>query len=162
MAEATVSKTEQEDQRLDKKVRVKSIAPWLTGARRQTTAGDISIPARGSVLLTREEVIAQGQNGNKLLTGIDGQGGHATWYVDDAFTRQELGFDDGARKQIVLTEDTIKKLFEIKTQKAFEDNITKNVKTRAEKAFLMNAIQTLGLNDFTKIAFCIKYTGINI
>ncbi len=162
MAEATVSKTEQEDQRLDKKVRVKSIAPWLTGARRQTTAGDISIPARGSVLLTREEVIAQGQNGNKLLTGIDGQGGHATWYVDDAFTRQELGFDDGARKQIVLTEDTIKKLFELKTQKAFEDNITKNVKTRAEKAFLMNAIQTLGLNDFTKIAFCIKYTGINI
>lgn len=162
MAETTVSKTEQEDQRLDKKVRVKSIAPWLTGARRQTTAGDISIPARGSVLLTREEVIAQGQNGNKLLTGIDGQGGHATWYVDDTFTRQELGFDDGARKQIVLTEDTIKKLFELKTQKAFEDNITKNVKTRAEKAFLMNAIQTLGLNDFTKIAFCIKYTGINI
>ena len=43
-----------------------------------------------------------------------------------------------------------------------DDNITKNVKTRAEKAFLMNAIQTLGLNDFTKIAFCIKYTGINI
>ena len=58
--------------------------------------------------------------------------------------------------------NTIKKLFELKTQKAFEDNITKNVKTRAEKAFLMNAIQTLGLNDFTKIAFCIKYTGINI
>lgn len=162
MAETTVSKTEQEDQRLDKKVRVKSIAPWLTGARRQTTAGDISIPARGSVLLTREEVIAQGQNGNKLLTGVDGQGAHATWYVDDAFTRQELGFDDGARKQIVLAEDTVKKIFELKTQKAFEDNITKNVKTRAEKAFLMNAIQTLGLNDFTKIAFCIKYTGINI
>lgn len=162
MAETTTNKMTDEDQRLDKKVRVKSIAPWLTGARRQTTVGDISVPARGSVLLTREEVIAQGQNGNKLLTGIDGQGGHATWYVDDAFTRQELGFDDGTRKQSVLTEDTVKKIFELKTQKAFEDNITKNVKTRAEKAFLMDAIQSLGLNDFTKIAFCIKYTGINI
>ena len=71
----------EEDTRLDKKVKVRSIAPWITGAPRVTSKGDISIPANGSVLLSREEVIAQAQNGNKLLSGIDSLGSHATWYL---------------------------------------------------------------------------------
>ena len=83
----------EEDTRLDKKVKVRSIAPWITGAPRVTSKGDISIPANGSVLLSREEVIAQAQNGNKLLSGIDSLGSHATWYIEDAFTRSEVSFD---------------------------------------------------------------------
>lgn len=51
-------------------------------------------------------------------------------------------------------------MFELKTQKAFEDNIQKSVITRAEKAFLINSIKTLKFNDYEKIAYCIEYTGI--
>ena len=165
MAETTKTvakaKTE-EDTRLDKKVKVISIAPWVTGSTRKTTNGDVSIPPKGTVLLTREEIIAQAQNGNKLLTGTDGVGSHATWYIDDAFTRQELSFEDGTHKQQFLTQDAIKELFDLKMQKTFETNVQKAVVTRAEKAYLINTIATLNLNDYKKIAFCEKHAGLKV
>ena len=152
----------EEDTRLDKKVKVRSIAPWITGAPRVISKGDISIPANGSVLLSREEVIAQAQNGNKLLSGIDSLGSHATWYIEDAFTRSEVSFDIDDKKQTFLTAEEIKRIFELKTPKAFEDNIQKTVVTRAEKAYLMETIRSLNLNDYKKIAFCEDYTGIRL
>ena len=114
--EKSVVKNETEEIRLDKKVTVRSIASWTTGATRKITVGDITIPAMGTVLLSREEIIAQGQNGNTLLTGIDGLGSHATWYIEDEYTRNELSFDVDDKKQDFLTEDNIKKLFELKTK----------------------------------------------
>ena len=157
--EKSVNKTETEEIRLDKKVTVRSIASWATGSTRKTSVGDITIPAMGSVLLSREEIIAQGQNGNTLLTGIDGVGSHAEWYIEDEYTRSELSFDVEDKKQDFLTEDTIKKIFDLKTKKSFEDNIKKCVVTRAEKIYLLHIIKTLGLNDYSKIAFCEEHCG---
>ena len=157
--EKSVNKTETEEIRLDKKVTVRSIASWTTGSTRKTSVGDITIPAMGSVLLSREEIIAQGQNGNTLLTGIDGVGSHAEWYIEDEYTRSELSFDVEDKKQEFLTEDAIKKIFELKTKKSFEDNIKKCVVTRAEKIYLLHIIKILGLNDYSKIAFCEEHCG---
>ena len=157
--EKTVVKNATEEIRLDKKVTVRSIASWTTGAARKTSIGDITIPAMGSVLLSREEIIAQGQNGNTLLTGIDGVGSHAEWYIEDEYTRNELSFDVEDKKQEFLTEDAIKKIFDLKTKKSFEDNIKKCVVTRAEKIYLLHIIKTLGLNDYSKIAFCEEHCG---
>jgi hypothetical protein len=154
--------TNSEDNRLDKKVTVKSIAPWVTGSSRKTTSGDVSIPPNGTVLLSREEIIAQAQNGNTLLTGIDGVGSHATWYVEDDFVRKELSFDIGDKKQEFLSQDVVKKLFEIKTMKSFENNIKEKVITRAEKAALLSYIKSLKLNDYEKISFCVNYTGMKM
>ena len=151
-----------DDFNLEKKVTVRSIASWTTGATRKTSIGDITIPAMGSVLLSREEIIAQGQNGNTLLTGIDGVGSHAEWYIEDEYTRNELSFDTDDKKQEFLTEDAIKKIFELKTKKAFEDNIVKSVVTRPEKFYLLHTIKNLGLNDYSKIAFCEEHCGYRV
>lgn len=151
-----------EEIRLDKKVTVRSIAPWTTGSSRKTSAGDITIPALGTVLLSREEAIAQGQNGNTLITGTDGVGSHATWYIEDDYARSELSFDIDDKKQEFLTQDTIRKIFELKTQKSFEDNIKKKVVTRAEKFYLLHTIKALKLNDYAKNAFCEYYCGRRI
>lgn len=159
MADENITTKNKEDIKLDKKVTVKSIAPWTTGATRKVTAGDITIPALGSVLLSREELIAQGQNGNTLLTGIDGVGSHATWYVEDDYVREELSFDVGSNKQEFLTQDAIKKIFDLKTEKSFKENIEKKVVTRAEKHYLLYTIKTLKINDYSKIAFCEDYCG---
>lgn len=160
--EKATSKSNTEEIRLDKKVTVRSIAPWTTGSTRKTSAGDVTIPALGTVLLSREEIIAQGQNGNTLLTGIDGVGSHATWYIEDDYARNELSFDTDGKKQEFLTEDEIKRIFDLKTKKSFEDNIKKSVVTRAEKYYLLHTIKTLGLNDYTKNAFCEDYCGRRI
>ena len=159
MAETT---TKTEEIRLDKKVTVRSIAPWTTGSSRKLSVGDITIPPMGTVLLTREEIIAQGQNGNTLLTGIDGVGSHATWYIEDEYTRGELSFDVEDRKQEFLTQENIKKIFDLKTKKSFEDNIKNNVVTRAEKFYLLNTIKNLKLNNYERNAFCEDYCGRRI
>lgn len=159
---AETAKMEVEEIRLDKKVTVRSIAPWTTGTIRKTGMGDINIPAMGTVLLTREEVIAQGQNGNTLLSGIDGIGSHATWYIEDEYVRQELGYDTDSQKQVFLTQDAIKKAYDLKTKKSFEDNITKMTVTRAEKFYLLHTIKKLGLNDYAKNAFCEDHCGRRI
>lgn len=153
---------ETEEVRLDKKVSVRSIAPWITGSTRKTSMGDVSIPPRGSVLLSREEIIAQAQNGNRLLTGVDSLGSHATWYIEDEYTRKELSFDLDSKRQDFLYDDVIKKMFELKTQKAFEDNVKRYVVTRAEKAYLLDRIKAFGFNDYQKIAFCEEYTGMRM
>ena len=61
-----------------------------------------------------------------------------------------------------VSEDDVKRMFELKTQKSFEDNIKKYVITRAEKAYLLDCIKTLGFNDYQKISFCIEYTGMKM
>lgn len=151
-----------QDTRMDKKVLVRSIAPWMTGSPRVTSTGDISIPSKGSVMLTREEIMAQSQNGNKHINGIDSLGSHATWFIEDDFTRSELSFDIPGEKKVqqFLTKDSITKIFEYKTQKTFEDHIKEEVVTDAEKAYLMEMIKELKLNDYAKISFCVDYTGI--
>lgn len=152
----------EDDTRLDKKVTVRSIAPWITGAPRITTNGDISIPPKGTVLLSREEVIAQAQNGNRLINGIDSFGSHATWYIEDEFARSELSFDniEENKEQVFLTKDSVKELFNIKNQKTFENEIQDKVITRAEKAYLIECIKDSNFNDYSKIDFCANYTGI--
>lgn len=151
--------------KLDERVVVRSIAPWVTGAKRILTVGDIQIQPNGFTSITREEIIAQGQSGNRLLTGINGDGNHATWYIDDEYTRKELDFDTATSAQNVVSNDIVKKAFAIKTDKAFEKFITENFVTRAEKAFLLSASKSLKIIDSTpypRIAFCEQYAGIKL
>lgn len=156
----------EEDVRLDKKVIIRSIAPWLTGAQRKTTSGDISIAPLGTALVSREEIIAQSQNGNKLINGINGTGDHATWYIEDDFARKELYFDNDDEKQEFLSPELIDKFLELKTDKAFESNITNRFVTRAEKSYLISILQKRKdrkINDpYNRVAFCEHHSGMRL
>lgn len=159
----TKSKVEKiEEIKMDEKITVSSIAPWLTGFRRILTVGDVSIAPNGVIRLSREEVLAQGQSNNKLLTGVDGYGSHATLYIEDEWTRRELGFDTDESKQTVLTKELVKTMFEKKTMPVFKKAIEENVVTRAEKFSLLSAIKALRINDYDKIAFCEEYCGAKL
>lgn len=162
MAENKETKSKVEEIRMDEKITVSSIAPWLTGFRRLLTVGDVSIAPNGVIRLSREEVLAQGQSNNKLLTGVDGYGLHATLYIEDEWTRRELGFDSDEKKQTVLTKELVKTMFEKKTLPAFKKAVEDNVVTRAEKFGLLSAIKALKINDYDKIAFCEEYCGARL
>lgn len=153
---------EPQELNLDRKVTVTSIAGWKTGFQRISDGtGDVTIAPNGSTRLSRNEIIAQVQNGNRLLTGVDGRGNHAALYIEDAATRKEVDFDseDGNRTQQVFSDSKIKELFGIKTMKSFEKQFGEAIKTRAEKYAAFNAIKRLKLNDFDKIRFVENYTG---
>ena len=103
-----------EELNLDTKVTVKSIADWTVGfARRADGYGDITISPKGSIRLSRNEIITQVQNGNKLFTGLDGKGSHATLIIEDSPTRIEVGFEDGVEnKQKVFSDELVRNIGE--------------------------------------------------
>jgi hypothetical protein len=112
-------------------------------------------------MLSRNEIIAQVQTGNTLLAGIDGIGSHANLYIEDAATRKELGFETDTKKQNILTDEKVKKLFSIANQKQFEEEFKKEIITRAEAKALLNAVKRLNINDYNKIRFAEKTTGFS-
>lgn len=147
---------------LDEKVTVRNIAGWNVGfVRLADMKGDVVVPAEGTVRLTRNEIIMQTQNGNRLFNGIDTIGSHATLFIEDKDTRVEVEFEseDGKRKQDVLNEDKVKYMFNLKTDKSFAENLEKNIVTRAEKYALVKMIKKMKLNDFSKMKMVENYTG---
>lgn len=156
------TKSKIEEIRMEDKITLTSIAPWLTGFNRMLSTGSVSIAPNGSVRLSREEVLAQGQSGNKLITGIDGMGTHATLYIEDEWTRKELGFDTDDKKQTVINKKLVKDMFDKKTLPAFKKAVEENIVTRAEKFSLLSIIKTLKINEYDKIAFCEEYCGAKV
>ena len=151
-----------EELNLDAKVTVKNLAGWkVTFARLHDGVGDIVIAENGKQRLSRNEVQAQINSGNKLFVGTDGRGSHATIYIDDAPTRELVGFDDDGEKQLVFTDDTVKKMFSM-TDSEFEVNLPKYIATRAEKYAFIEAIKRLGFNDYRKMVLASNYTGYKI
>lgn len=152
---------------MEQKVTVKSIASWTTGFRRIESTGDVTIPPRGDIRLSRSEIVSQVQNGNRLFAGIDDRGSHATLFIDDEATRKELDFDyvgeDGKiHKQLVLTTDAVKKMFELKTLKTFEKRLEELIVTKAEKGALVEIIKKEKINDHEKIRAVELYTGYRV
>lgn len=144
---------------LDTKVVVKSIAPWTTGFSRIDGIGDIVVTPSGFVRLSRNEILNQVQNGNKLFTGTDDNGSHATYYIDDEPTRKEVGFEyDGPQK--VFNKADIVALFEMNDLAKFKKTLGDTIKTRAEKYALMDVLREVGVNDYRKIKAAEELTGL--
>ena len=162
MSNEKETKGKTEEIRMEDKITITSIAPWSTGFHRILTVGDVSIAPNGQIRLSREEVLAQGQSNNKLITGIDGMGSHATLYIEDEWTRKELGFDADDSKQVVVNKKLVKEIFEKKTFSAFKKAIEENIVTRAEKFSLLSMIKTLKINEYDKVAFCEEYCGAKL
>lgn len=153
-----------EELNMDQKVTVRNLAGWTVGFRRIETQGDVTIPKEGTVRLSRSEIIAQIQSGNRLFIGIDDRGSHATLYIEDEPTRLEVEFDskEEKRTQTILSADLVKKLFDYKTMKTFEDKLHEYVITRAEKFAITQIIKKLKLNDHEKIRIIENYTGYKV
>ena len=141
---------------LDQKVTVRNLAAWPVTFRRIDGTGDINIPPNATARMTRNEIISQVQNSNKLFAGKDGVGSHATLFVEDAPTRIEVGFDDAdeKRQQNVFSDDKVKT--------SFENKLKTEIVTRAEKRALIDSIKRLKLNDYEKIRTIEQYTGIKM
>lgn len=152
----------EEDFNLEKKVTVRSIAEWTTGFQRIETNGDVTIPPNGTVRLSRGEIISQVQNGNLLFTGIDGQGSHATLYIEDKPTRIEADFETESSPQNVINKEHIDNLFNIKSMKDFESTLHSMVVTRAEKYAIMGFIRKGNFNDYNKVRAVENYTKLQV
>ncbi|MDD4279370.1 MAG: hypothetical protein PHX74_06505 [Candidatus Sumerlaeales bacterium] len=144
------------------KVTIINLTPWVQGFTRINQVGHVSIPAYGRMNLDREEVVSQCYDKNVQFVGIDAQGSHARIYVDDADLRKEFEFETDTRKQNVLTDEKITKLFEYKRMGDFEKNLKEYAQIHAEKFMLIDYIKKHKVNDYDKIKAVERYVGIPI
>lgn len=166
-SEAAVTKrtksAEVEDElNLDARVTVKNLADWtVTFTRLHDGVGDVLIAANGEQRLSRNEIQAQINNGNRLFSGTDGNGSHASIYIADEDTRKWLGFESDGKPQVILTDEIVKKLFALSDSK-FKSALPETIQTRAEKKGLVEAIRRLNINDYRKIVIVSEYTGYKV
>lgn len=141
---------------MEEKITLKNLANWMVGFNKIETNGEVNIKAGGSIRVTRAEVISQFENGNKLLRG-DGDGTHATIYIDDIATRNYLDITSE-----IIDKNMVKKIFEIKGLEDFRQEIKKTFTTQAEKVLLIKLIRECGFNDFNKIRECETLCGMSV
>lgn len=161
---ATSTKATKKELNLDEKIIVRNIADWKATFVRRDNNMDILIERHGTYALPRSEVIAQCNANNKLFLGTDNLGSHATLIIEDDPTRIELGFisEDGSVEQLYYTDELLKKLFDIQNQEEFEREFKRCFVDRAEYFAVMDGIRRTGLNDYRKIRFIEKYTGLRL
>ena len=143
---------------MDDKIVIKNIAPWQIGFANILTTGDVLVQPNATARVRRDEIIEQVNSGNTLFCGTDRTGAHPTLIIEDKETLDYLDFDCKS----FISEQAVAKLFDIKDQAEFERRVKEVVATRAEKAFLISAIEKLNLNDHRKIQFCETYAKFRL
>ena len=147
---------------MNENISIKNLTNFPVGFRRINGNGEVNLPPNTSVLIDRAEVISQIQSQNILFCGENNDSSHPYIFVEDKETRVFVGFETEDKPQEIISEDKIKKIFDIKTQKSFEKAITETIVTLAEKKTLIETIKKLGINDHSKIKFIEKYTEMKI
>lgn len=146
---------------LDKRVTVKNLCSWDLWFRRIESQGEVKIPANGITRLTRAEIQAQVYDGNKFFVGVDGQGTRAKVYIDDKETRILVGFEEegSTKSQDVLDDKEMQRILDLKTEKAFKENLDKKVTMQSEKYAIIEYARKKKLKDHDKIKILEEHTG---
>lgn len=148
---------------LDKKVTIRNLADWEVSFQRIDTNnyGDVLIPPNSVARLSRSEIVAQVNNGNKLFNGLDSIGSHATIYIEDIDTRKYLGFETDNEPQYIITINKIADILNLDYNQ-FVEEIRNKIKLRFEKRLLIKYLKELDINDYAKIRFCEDYCGMKM
>lgn len=154
--EISVEVTETKPLSMEEKITLKNLANWMVGFNKIESNGEVNINAGGSIRVSRAEVISQYENGNKLLRG-DGDGTHATIYIDDKATRDYLDITSE-----LIDKNKVKKIFAINGLDDFRNEIYKTFTTQAEKVLLIKLIRECEFNDFNKIRECEALCGMTV
>ena len=154
--EVSIETVETKSLSMEEKITLKNLANWMVGFNKIESNGEVNINAGGSVRVSRAEVISQYENGNKLLRG-DGNGTHATIYIDDKATRDYLDITSE-----LIDKNKVKKIFAINGLDDFRNEIYKTFTTQAEKVLLIKIIRECGFNDFNKIRECEVLCGMTV
>lgn len=147
---------------LPSKVTIINLTPWPQGFSRINTNGSVNLPAYGRMNIEREEIASQCYDRNVQFVGIDGYGSHARIYIDDEELRKQFEFEGDGKKQNILSDEKLERLFTYKRMSDFERALGELVKIHAEKFVLLDYIKRNKINDYEKIRAVEKLVGIPV
>lgn len=129
--------------RMDDKITIKNLASWTVGFRKIDSVGEVTIQAGGTARLSRGEVVAQAENGNKLIAGLDGMGSHATIQINDEATKRYLGWTN----QLIISKALVKEIFNEKDEDVYKQRMSDLTQTRCEREYIKQVINKEGLEN---------------
>lgn len=134
---------------LQKRVPVKNLCPWNIGIGKN--GFDINIEADGVISLTGEQIETLLLNRNIFFMGT-GNGDHAKLLILDDNLRKYFELDN----QLILDEEKMKYIYELKTDSSFESNLQKYVVLNHEKDKFRDYVVKRGYGDWSAKRF--KFT----
>ena len=139
---------------------VRNLTSFPVGFIRMNGQGEVNFPPNTTILVERAEVISQVQSRSIKFCGENNDYSHPMLYIEDKETREYVGFDTKEAEQSVISIDKIKEALSIKNKAQFEKAIKTLVVTLSEKKLLIETMEKMKVNDYGKIKFVEKYTGI--
>jgi tRNA G10 N-methylase Trm11 len=145
---------------LDKRSKVINLCPWGVSFTLPNSGAELILDGNKTTTIHNAELVSLADNQNVMFWGTN-YGDHARIYVDNAEYRKHVGFDDDENKktQLVLTDEVMNKIIELKSDTAFKKNVTDKVIMPHEKAIFIEYCRKVKFNDHNKINFIEEYTG---
>lgn len=146
---------------MDKRSKVINLCSWTVSFTLPNSKAEILLEGGKSTTINNAELVTLADNQDIMFYGT-GNGDHARIYVDSKDFREHVGFDEpeSKRTQFVLTNEECQKIFDLKTDSAFEKNIKEKVIMNHEKNNIIEYAKKIKLNDYGRIKFLEEYTGI--
>lgn len=127
---------------LTKRVPVKNLCTWGIGIGEN--GFDIHIPAEKIIQMTGEQIQTLVYNNNVFFMGT-GNGDHAKLFIMNDDFRKFFEVDN----QLILDDDKLKYIYDLKTDSSFESNLEKYVVLNHEKDKFYNYVVRKGYGDWS-------------
>lgn len=146
---------------MDKRSRVINLCSWAVSFTLPNSKAEILLDGGKSTIINNSELVTLADNQDIMFYGTK-DGNHARIYVDNKDFREYVGFDNAEEKrtQFILTDEEFQKIFDLKTDTAFEKNIKEKVVMSHEKQNIAIYAKKNKINDYNRIKFLEGYTGI--
>lgn len=146
---------------MDKRSKIINLCSWTVSFTLPNSKAEILLESGKSTTINNAELVTLADNQDIMFYGTD-NGNHARIYVDNKDFREYVGFDniEEKRTQFILNDDEFQKIFDLKTDSAFEKNIKEKVVMNHEKHNIIEYAKKNKINDYNRIKFLEEYTGI--
>ena len=146
---------------MDKRSKVINLCSWAVSFTLPNSKAEILLDGGKSTTINNSELVTLADNQDIMFYGTE-NGNHARIYVDNKEFREHVGFDnvEEKRTQFILTDEEFQKIFDLKTDTAFEKNIKEKVVMSHEKQNIAIYAKKNKINDYNRIKFLEGYTGI--
>lgn len=141
---------------MDEKITIRNLASWMVGFNKIESIGQVNIDGGGVSRISRGEVVAQAENGNRLIAGLDGEGSHATIFIEDKATREYLGYEGNGKSQKVVSTALLEDIFNEGSEDVYRERMSDLIQTRCEREAVKKLIADNNLEDnisYSRIKF---------
>lgn len=157
--DTVVAQPQKKEINMNDTTKLVNLCPWQIGWKNINNQLETTIPANGTVSVQNSEIEVQVLNNNPFLCGT-GEGNHARVIIDseDLKAFPTIKFTN----QIILTDQKCKEILDVKDDELFRKKLEEYIVTNQEKRKLVDYVQKVKFDSYSKIKIIEEYTEIKM